>query len=94
MTAKKAPAKKAAAEPKADEKAPAGDEVESVRATTTFHGPDRLTVHRGDVLAGDDPIVAKYPQFFSSADEPTPRAAVVHTATARPGEQRDAGSAT
>lgn len=58
----------------------------AVRATTTFHAPDNVTINQGDVLAGDDPIARKYASFFVSADELT-RAPVV-TATARPGESR------
>ena len=55
-----------------------------VRAVTTFHGPDGLTVNTGDELESTNPIVRSRPELFERADSG------VESATAAPGEKRSA----
>lgn len=57
-----------------------------VRATTTFHGADNLSVAEGSILNDKDPAVRKYPQFFVGVDAAAVRS--VEDVTARPGERR------
>ena len=67
-----------------------------VRATTTFHAPDNVTVNQGDLLNDSDDLVTKYPSFFVPAEATaTTRArlaeaflAPVEDTTSRPGARR------
>lgn len=66
-----------------------------VRATTTFHAPDNVTVRQGDILDDTDDMAVKYPQFFTPVETTAKtRAALVAAlteptdATARPGARR------
>ena len=59
-----------------------------VRATTTFHAPDNVTVNEGELFEATDPLVKKYGTFFAPADEMVRRS--VETAVARPGVDRGA----
>ena len=40
-----------------------------VVATTTFHGPDDLTVAEGAVKRSDDPIVKAHPNVFKAVED-------------------------
>ena len=61
-----------------------------VRASTTFHGPNRLEVALGDVFEDNDPIVQAHPELFEEVA--LGRAGEgfggIESATAGPGEKR------
>lgn len=59
-----------------------------VRATTTFHAPDNVTVNEGELFESTDALVKKYGSFFVPADQVVRRS--VETAVARPGVARGA----
>jgi hypothetical protein len=40
-----------------------------VVATTTFHGPDDLTVAEGTIKRSDDPVVKAHPNVFRPVED-------------------------
>lgn len=54
-----------------------------MRATTTFHAPNHVTVREGDLMPSDDELVKRYGSFFAPAEDAVVRR--VESAVVRPG---------
>jgi hypothetical protein len=61
-----------------------------VRATTTVHLPDNVTINEGDILDDTEAAVSRCPMFFEPVGSAAARSAEVIDATARPGVKRGA----